>query len=144
MELEEPTTPFDPPVDARPLMPEPPPVRLVAITDVTLDASTGSEAELDAFYVEVLRFQRDQDVPAIVYRAENLAIVFRQVEGLVRRDDFQHTELLVPSLGSLRFELKERNIAYDQQQALYPGQDAIVLQDPAGNWLRISEFNRIL
>lgn len=44
--------------DRRPPMPEPPPVRLVAVEDVSILAPSGVERELDALYVEVLKFER--------------------------------------------------------------------------------------
>lgn len=59
VELERSGAPFDLPPDARPRMPEPPPVRLVAIADVRLPASAGLETELDAFYIGLLRFERE-------------------------------------------------------------------------------------
>jgi catechol 2,3-dioxygenase-like lactoylglutathione lyase family enzyme len=42
------------PPDPRPLMPEPLPVRLVAVADVRLAAPAGVERALDAFYVDLL------------------------------------------------------------------------------------------
>src|SRR5690242_12497792 len=50
--------------DRRPPMPEPPTVRLVAVEDVTIIAPSGAERELDALYVDVLKFERI-DEPAV-------------------------------------------------------------------------------
>ena len=58
MELEEPTTEFHPVIDNRARMPEPLPVRLVAIEDVRLPAPAKIEEKLDAFYVTLLQFER--------------------------------------------------------------------------------------
>jgi hypothetical protein len=48
-------------MDRRPLIPEPPPVRLLAVEDVVIEAPAGTERELDALYVEVLKFERLDD-----------------------------------------------------------------------------------
>jgi hypothetical protein len=45
--------------DPRPRMPEPLPVRLIAVANVRLQATAGLELQLDAFYVGVLGFERD-------------------------------------------------------------------------------------
>lgn len=49
--------------DRRPTMPVPPPVRVLAVEDVTLVAAPGREPALDAFYVGLLRFEREDAVP---------------------------------------------------------------------------------
>lgn len=50
--------------DRRPILPVPPPVRLIAVDDVILFASAGDEAALDRFYVGLLHFEReDQPLP---------------------------------------------------------------------------------
>src|SRR3954454_9604123 len=48
-----------PELDRRRRMPEPLPVRLVAVADVRLPATAGLERELDAFYVDLLGFERE-------------------------------------------------------------------------------------
>jgi hypothetical protein len=48
--------------DRRPPIPELPSVRLLAVEDVTILAPSGAERELDALYVEVLRFLRIDEV----------------------------------------------------------------------------------
>jgi len=143
MELEEPQTPFKPVPDRRPDMPEPPPVQVVAIADISLLATTGMEHDLDAFYVGVFRFERGSDTDRVIYLAENVAIRFRFVEGLVRRDDFVPTGLLVPSLPALRQRLVDQEILFERQQGIQSGMESVVLQDPAGNWLSVSEFRRV-
>jgi hypothetical protein len=49
--------------DSRPLMPEPLPVRLVAVADVRLPAPAGVERALDAFYVDLLGCVREGAPP---------------------------------------------------------------------------------
>jgi hypothetical protein len=58
MELEPVTTPFVRPEDCRPRIIPPPPVQLVAIADVMLPGVAGLEREFDAFYVGLLRLER--------------------------------------------------------------------------------------
>ena len=65
MELEPlepaPATSFRPAVDRRPRMPEPLPVKLVAVADVRLLSAAGLERRLDAFYVGLFGFERSPD-----------------------------------------------------------------------------------
>ncbi|MDB5296317.1 MAG: hypothetical protein JWO31_2300 [Phycisphaerales bacterium] len=66
MELADSADPLEIRPDRRPTVPEPPPVRLVAVADVVLVTAPGRERELDAFYVGVLRFERaDEPPPAL-------------------------------------------------------------------------------
>ena len=44
--------------DARPKLPEPPPVTLVSVQDVRLPTVAGLERLLDEFYAGLLRFER--------------------------------------------------------------------------------------
>ena len=77
----EPATGLTPKADLRPHMPEPPKVKLLAVADVHLPSAAGYEHELDAFYVEILKFERADDrVNALTYRAENHALVFDVLE----------------------------------------------------------------
>jgi hypothetical protein len=112
MELDDPSIEFTPAVDRRPHMPEPLPVTLVAIEDVQAQAGAGLEVQLDQFYVNLLRFERQQDVPreSIVYRAENYRLCFEVVEPPVPRDGFRPIGVDVPSLGELEQQLIEREI----------------------------------
>lgn len=110
MELEPSTGTQPSPRDPRPHMPEPPPVRLVAIDDVSLPAASGVERDLDFFYVMLLGFEREDldvkrpkpripvppaprnahrrsapEVPGPIYRAENFRLRFQTVEPPVLR-----------------------------------------------------------
>jgi hypothetical protein len=132
MELEPaPDFEFRPAADRRPVIPEPPPVRLVTVDDATLPASTGSEAALDAFYMKLLRFERDAKADGIVYRAENFRLRFELVEGPIARDHLRALGIEVPSLNATETEL------------LVLGHDKLALLDPAGNWLELVEATRI-
>src|SRR5882724_10492477 len=98
MELEPPGIPFKPAADRRPLVPEPIPVRLVSIEDVKLPAPAGIEHELDAFYVGLFAFQRDEAEPSqLVYRADNARLRFEVIEPPVARDEYRPTQIEVPS-----------------------------------------------
>ncbi|QOV90296.1 VOC family protein [Humisphaera borealis] len=64
MELADDSEPLKLQRDPRPILPEPPPVRLVAVDDVVLLTPPGKEPQLDAFYVGLLRMEReDQELP---------------------------------------------------------------------------------
>jgi len=141
----EPSTGLSIPVaaDARPRLLEPLPVRLVAVDDVSLPAGAGRGVELDAFYVGLLGFKRHADLTRLIYRADNFSIDFTVLEPPVIREDLRAIGIEVPSLHDLERQLLERNTPYAWQKGLTPGARWIVLQDPAGNWLQLSEVRRI-
>jgi hypothetical protein len=139
MELEHPDQPFTPQRDDRPPMPEPLPVRIIAVADVRLPANAGLEPSLDAFYVGILQFQRDPDPQAIIYHAENFAVIFDIVEGLIVRDSYRPLAVEVQSLRETEQKLIEAEIEYTRQKGLAPASEALVLTDPAGNWVEITE-----
>lgn len=139
-----PATGVKPEADLRPHMPEPPPVKLLAVSDVHLPSAAGHEREMDAFYVEILKFERvdgaaDHDAGVLTYRAENHSLVFDVLEPPLNRDDITPTAIEVPSLRLLRFALMEREIVYESTRGLDPATEYVVLKDPTGNWLAISE-----
>ena len=134
-----------PPRDHRPLLPEPPPVRLVAVEDVHLPAAAGNEIELDAFYIGMLKFEREVDAaePAIIYRAENARLWFDVQEPPLSRSDFRPTYIEVPLLREVEKKLIELEIEYQWQRGLHVGNDQLVLLDPAGNWVSLGQIAEI-
>jgi hypothetical protein len=144
VELEDPSITFHPVKDTRPLLPEPPPVRLVAIEDVHVPAAAGVEKELDAFYVSLLKFIREgADSGQVHYKSENWRLHFDVLEPPIGREDFRPVGIEVPSLLSLERELIDLEIDYQWQKGLMPGQETLLLRDPAGNWIQIGGFTRI-
>jgi hypothetical protein len=144
VELDETGIDFKPIKDTRPTLPEPPPVRLVAIEDVHAPAAAGVEKALDAFYVGLLKFVREgSDTGHITYKSENWRLRFDVREPPVVREDFRPLGIDVPSLILLERELIAREIEYHRQKGLVAGQDTLLLQDPAGNWLQIGQFVRV-
>ncbi len=143
MELEPSTGQFTPPTDRRPRMAPPPPVRLVAVDDVRLEARVGLEAELDAFYGKLLGFERLTEAGLPVYESENFRLRFDWLEGLIERDDFRMLGIAVPSLAEAEAKLVEAEIEYTRQRGLQPGQEMLILQDPAGNWLQLVEYRQV-
>lgn len=138
MELEPASRTFKPYVDRRPRVPEPLPVRLVTVDDARLPAAAGLERQLDAFYVGVLGFVRLRPgEDAIAYRADNFALHINVVEPPLRREDMRPLGLEVPSLADLELKLADAEVEYSRQRGLLPGEEAIVLVDPAGNWLEV-------
>lgn len=123
--------------DRRPRIPEPPPVRLVAVADVRLPAAAGLEPALDAFYIETLGFEREPEDLGLIYRAENFRIVFDVLEPPIARDDMRPLGIEVPSLADAQRALVDAEVEYTRMKALYPGGEILLLQDPAGNWLEI-------
>jgi hypothetical protein len=165
MELEPSTGTTPAPPDARPRMPEPPPVRLVAVDDVRLQAPSGMERQLDSFYVILLGFEREDvelkrpgpriawapgraRAPIIfsagvaagpIYRAENFRLRFQTIEPPVPHPSLRPQGIEVPSLNVAESRLTEAQIEYTRERGLVPGQERLLLQDPAGNWVELTE-----
>lgn len=74
-----------------------------------------------------------------VYRAENHRICFHVLEPPIERETLRPLGIEVPSLTSTRLQIEQMEIEYTRQRGLYPGQDALLLQDPAGNWIEMTE-----
>jgi hypothetical protein len=142
-ELEK-STGLEPKVDERPRMDEPPPVRLISVDDVRLPAPPDRQDELDAFYVGLWEFQRDALQGGLVYRAENFRLRFEiSSEEVIARQTLRPQGIAVLSLTEARRKLIELELEYIEQLSLTPGQESLLLQDPAGNWIEIFESRRI-
>jgi hypothetical protein len=139
MELEPSPRSFIPTVDRRPRVPEPLPVRLVTVADARLPAAAGMERQMDAFYVDVLGFERHDDAESISYRADNFSLHLDTVEPPLTRQDMRPLGIEVPSLADVEAKLTEAELEYSRQRGLLPGEEMIVLLDPAGNWLEITD-----
>jgi hypothetical protein len=131
--------------DRRPKIEEPPPVRIVAIEDCILWSPAGLERQLDEFYVGLLRFERDEMPPdrgvhEIVYRAENFRVRIEVLEKPLSREDFRPLTLVVESLADIGLRLTEAEVEFERQRGLMPGQDNLLLRDPAGNPVLIGEY----
>jgi hypothetical protein len=142
MELEPSPGNFTPIFDRRPLVPEPLPVRIVAVEDVNLPMVTGREKELQQFYVGMLGFERDPAaVESLVLRAENVRLRFAIIEPPMERDHLRTLGIEVPSLAELETKLIDGEIPYARICGLVPGQESVSLQDPAGNWLAVGQIS---
>lgn len=147
MELEPAGEEFQPVDDRRPKLLPPPPVQLVAIADLSLLANAGLEKELDRFYVDLLRLERDeaeQGVPELIYRAANFRLRLTVVERRPPREDFSLTGFVVPSLAELMQRLDESKIVYVRQRSIWAGTDSIILLDPAGNSIEVTETGTLI
>src|SRR2546423_9703004 len=89
LELETPEGEFKPQADRRVRIPEPLPVRIIAVADVRLPAPAGVETELDAFYVEFLGFERVPSLAEPTYRSENFLLSFAIAEPPVVHDSLR-------------------------------------------------------
>jgi hypothetical protein len=145
MELEPAATEFKPVVDRRPRVPEPLPVRLIAVADVRLPAAAGLEGKLDAFYAGLFGFERTTDPAgeAVAYRADNFTVRVDVQEPPVKRIDLRPLAVEVPSLGALEEKLIEAEAEYERRRGLLPGEATIVLLDPAGNWVEAVEMRTV-
>lgn len=143
VELEESTTRFEPVADKRPIIPPPLPVRLVAIDDVVAIATAGLEEKLDAFYVQMLQFEREPG-EGLTYRADNFNLRFTIVENPPPRDDMRPIGIEVQSLQAAEEKLIERELEYTPQRGLLASEKSLLLLDPAGNWVAIVEAKRVM
>lgn len=150
LELEKSTTPLEPQDDRRPRIDEPPPVRLVAVEDCVLPAVAGWERDLDSFYAGLLGFARDMETGGeaagdeIVYRAENFRLRFYVLERKLPRESYRPVAIVVPSLAALVQKLDDAKIGFVRQRGLELGSETILLSDPIGNPVEISEARIIL
>ena len=119
-------------------------MRLVAVEDVTLPATGEQMTKLDAFYVGLLRFERDPKESGAVYKAENARLRFEQVADDVPRDDMRPVMIDVPSLRDLELLLVDREYPFVKERGLFVGQINFLLRDPAGNWVKLGEVQRII
>jgi hypothetical protein len=128
-----------PAVDALPRMFEPSPVRLLTVNDAVLTAPAGLEGELDAFYVGLLQLERDAEGERPIYHAANFSLRFEIAEPPIQREDMRAIGIEVRSLAEAEQKLIDAEIAYVMQRGLTPGWRTLLLQDPAGNWIELSE-----
>jgi hypothetical protein len=127
----------------------PPPVRLVAVDDCLLWSPAGLERELDEFYVNALRLEREpaasgQAGHELVYRAENFRVRIEIIERPATREDFRPLTLVVESLPDLIQRLADAEIEHERLRGLTPGMDTILLRDPAGNPVAVGEYSVVL
>lgn len=141
--LEETATPLGPLEDARPRLPEPLPVKLIAVEDVHLPALAGTEAKMDELYIGLLEFVKD-DPGSLTYRADNLSLRFSVVTGLIERDGYRPLQVEVLSLRDTEKKLIEAEQEYERQRGLTPGSEMLVLFDPSGNLVEISEARPVM
>ena len=144
MELDEPTTEFAITEDRRPRVPEPLPVRLVAIADARLIAPAGIERQLDDFYAGLWGFVREPESHFPVYRADNFNLRFDVLEPPIVRDDLRPLAIQVLSLSEAERKLIDHDIEYVRQKGINPGEASLMLLDPAGNWIEISETRGVM
>ncbi|MFT3785315.1 MAG: hypothetical protein QM770_04005 [Tepidisphaeraceae bacterium] len=145
IELEPGGQPLEITPDRRPPVPEPLPVKLIAIADVRLPAPAGVERKLDRLYVDLLGFQRGPERPdQIVYVAENFYLLFDIGEPPVTHADYVPTGIEVPSLFDLNLKFIEAEVEFERQKGINPADDRFVLLDPAGNWIAITETKIIV
>ena len=129
--------------DRRPTLPEPPPVRLASVGDVTLPTVAGRETLLDAFYVGLLRFRRIEAEEFPAYEAERHALRFRVVETPPDRDEVRPIGIESPFYREIVGELQRRRADFEVVRGLSAGGDAILMRDPAGNWVAVGEYAEV-
>src|SRR4051812_12213622 len=140
MELEESSFNFKPVADRRPRVPEPLPVRLIAVADMRVESAAGLERQLDGFYVKLLGMERVPPVSdEIVYRTENFDLYVDVFEPPVMREDFRPVRIEVKSLSEIQLKFIEAEVEHTRRKGLLAGDEALVLQDPAGNWIEVTE-----
>ena len=137
LQLEEATRQLKLDADRRPRMPEPLPVRLVSVDDVRLPAPAGAEVKLDDFYVTLLEFERVEG--ELSYRADNFVLRFDVFEAPIEHESLRPQQIEVLSLNVAEKKLIDAELEYARQKSLTPGQESLLLLDPAGNWIELTE-----
>ena len=136
-----PSAPFTPVYDPRPHVPEPLPVRLVAINDVHLTAKTGSEHELESLYIGLLGFERADDPEGLLrMRSDNFDVIFTMGEPPITRDAVRPLCIEVPSLPVLEEQLIAAGVEYLPQKTVQAGQESILVLDSGGNWIEVRQI----
>ena len=143
MELDQPETIFALSAVGRARIPEPPPVRLITIDDAHLPAASGIECDLDLFYMGILRFEREPGCEYPIYRSENFRVVFDVLEPPITRDTLRPLCIEVSSLGEIEQKLLDNQSNYVRQRGLMPGEESLILRDPAGNWVQIEQRSEL-
>lgn len=133
--------------DPRPRLPEPLPVRLVAVENVRMIAPRDAEAKLDHFYVGLLGFDRYAGDEAgdgeLVFRAENVLLRFQLVDPPIVHDTLRPQGIEVLDLAELEKKLIEAELEYTRERGTTPGRETLLLLDPGGNWVEIGEIRLI-
>ena len=136
--------------DLRPLIPVPPPVRVIAVEDVTLVAPAKCVGAIDHLMTVVLTLvkeepmrQADVEAGAIgVYQAENVRVVY------LARDEPPPSprhilQLELGDLRGLRQRLQDAEIEYELSKRLMPGDVRVAFLDVAGNPIEVLENRAI-
>jgi hypothetical protein len=144
MQLEErnPAFTFKPDIDRRLRVPESLPVKLVAVADMRIESGAGRERQLDAFYAGLLGMQRIVG-ESIVYRTENFDLYVEVLEPPIVREDYRPVRIEIKSLAEIELKLIEQQTPHVRRKGIVPGEEALVLQDPAGNWIELTEVRLI-
>src|SRR5436190_18547273 len=106
-------------------MPEPLPVRLIAVENVRLPAAIGIDDRLDTFYVDLLEFERVRG--ELTYRADNFVLRFDTKEQPVSHDSLRPLGIEVLSLAETEKKLIDREIEYERHRGLTPGLETLLL-----------------
>ena len=133
--------------DPRPRLPEPLPVRLVAVENVRMHAPRDSEAALDAFYVGLLGFERycgeELSDGELAFRADNFILRFRFVDPPLVHESLKPQGVEVLDLVALEKKFIEAELEFTRERGVTPGRETLLLLDPAGNWVEIGEIRMI-
>jgi hypothetical protein len=133
--------------DPRPRLPEPLPVQLVSVENVRMLAPRNVEAQLDAFYVGLLGFDRHAGADAgegeLVFRADNFLLRFQFVDPPVEHQTLRPQGIEVDDLLALEKRFVEAELEFTRERGITPGRETLLLLDPAGNWVEIGEIRLI-
>jgi hypothetical protein len=114
---------------------------------VHLLSPEGLEEKLDAFYVNLLQFEKlgpESLEPQPAYRAENFILRFEIGQPpVVERDSLRAQGIEVQSLAEAELKLIEAELEYERQRGVLPGRETLLLRDPAGNWIELLESREV-
>jgi hypothetical protein len=107
---------------------------------VVVEAPVGLDQALGDFYAAMLQFERDPgERDRLAFRAENFRLVFEVRQRPIERLDMRPIGVEVVSLTATEMKIISRQLEYQRSKGLTSGSDQLMLQDPAGNWVSITE-----
>ncbi len=141
MDLEKPKFRFKAKADRRKKLDEPLPVELEAVADLHVNVPSAQRKELDQLYLDILQFA---PVPGrrLAYRSETFTLHFDLARDCAR-NDYRFIHVIVPSLATVEHQFIDLELVFTRQKSILPGHEALVLQDPDGNWLEIRQHREI-
>jgi hypothetical protein len=124
--------------DDRPMLDEPPPVKVLAVRDVELQAADDELPAVAAFYAGLLGLK-----PLDARTFGSATVDLRLVPPEGERDSLKPLGLQAQHYKQIVERLQMDEVDFEIVRGLVAGGDTILLRDPAGNWVGIGEWREV-